>query len=177
MISEERIINECKRGNPKFQKLLFERFAPRMLGVCVRYFKTIEEAEDALQDGFIKVFNKIETYRGDGSFEGWIRRIMVNTSINLHRQNFKHYFHIEIDNAKVQVSDERVDFDALEVEDIVKKIKNLPNGYQLVFNLFEVEGYSHKEIGDMLNISENTSKSQLLKAKRKLRESVLNYTK
>jgi RNA polymerase sigma-70 factor (ECF subfamily) len=170
MISEQKLIKEVKRGKPKYQKLLFEIYAPKMLGVCSRYFQTMEEAEDALQDGFVKVFSNINSFRGNGSFEGWIRRIMVNTSLNLHRKNLKHYYHIDIADTETRISDIRLNFDQLEVQDLLNMIQELPNGYRLVFNLYEIEGYSHKEIADELGVSVNTSKSQLLKARRRLRE-------
>jgi RNA polymerase sigma-70 factor (ECF subfamily) len=170
MIAELKLIEECKRGNAKYQKLLFEQYAPKMLGVCARYFQDIEEAEDALQDGFVKVFSNISAFRGEGSFEGWIRRIMVNTSINLHRKNLKHYYHLELGDKELKMVDENLSYDQLEVQDLLKLIQSLPNGYRIVFNLFEIEGYSHQEIADQLGVSVNTSKSQLLKARRKLQE-------
>jgi len=170
MISEQKLIKEIKRGKPKYQKLLFETYAPKMLGVCSRYFQTIEEAEDALQDGFVKVFSNINSFRGNGSFEGWIRRIMVNTSLNLHRKNLKHYYHVDIADTETRIADTRLNFDQLDVQDLLNMIQELPNGYRIVFNLYEIEGYSHKEIADELGVSVNTSKSQLLKARRKLRE-------
>jgi RNA polymerase sigma-70 factor (ECF subfamily) len=138
----------------------------------MRYFQYPEQAQDAMQDGFVKVFEKLETYRGEGSFEGWIRRIMVTTSLNLHRKNLKHYFHEDVDEIHERILDEAADFDALHVEEIMKLIQALPPGYQLVFNLYEIEGFSHQEIADELGVSINTSKSQLLKARRYLRNSL-----
>jgi len=146
MISEQKLIKEIKRGKPKYQKLLFETYAPKMLGVCSRYFQTIEEAEDALQDGFVKVFSNINSFKGNGSFEGWVRRIMVNTSLNLHRKNLKHYYHVDIADTETRIADIRLNFDQLEVQDLLNMIQELPNGYRIVFNLYEIEGYSHKEI-------------------------------
>lgn len=170
MTSEQKLIKGCKQGKAKYQKLLYELYAPKMLGVCARYFKNIDDAQDALQDGFVKIFSNIKAFREEGSFEGWIRRIMVNTSLNLHRKNLKHYYHIDISETESRIADKRMDFDHLEVQDMLKMIQSLPNGYRLVFNLYEIEGYSHKEIADELGVSVNTSKSQLLKARRKLRE-------
>ncbi len=170
MTSEQKLIKGCKQGKAKYQKLLYELYAPKMLGVCARYFHNIDDAQDALQDGFVKIFSNIKAFREEGSFEGWIRRIMVNTSLNLHRKNLKHYYHIDISETESRISDKRMEFDHLEVQDMLKMIQSLPNGYRLVFNLYEIEGYSHKEIADELGVSVNTSKSQLLKARRKLRE-------
>jgi len=170
MTSEQKLIRGCRKGKPKYQKMLFELYAPKMLGVCARYFQRIEEAEDALQDGFVKVFSNIDSFKEKGSFEGWIRRIMVNTSLNLHRSNLKHYYHVDLGETETRIEDKRYSYDHLDVEDLLSMIKNLPNGYRLVFNLYEIEGYSHKEIAEELGVSVNTSKSQLLKARRKLRE-------
>ena len=170
MISELKLIKECKQGKAKYQRVLYETHAPKMLGVCARYFQTIEEAQDALQDGFVKVFSNIDSYKGKGSFEGWIRKIMINTSLNLHRKNLKHYYHVDITETESRIADLNVDYDQLEVEDLLNMIQSLPGGYRLVFNLFEIEGYSHQEIASELNVSVNTSKSQLLKARKKLRD-------
>lgn len=173
MISEAEIIRDCIKGDSSAQELLYNRFASKMLGVCVRYFNTIEEAEDALQEGFIKVFTSLKKYRSEGSFEGWIRRIMVNTALNIYRSNQKHYFHTDIDEIQEQFAGDRMFSDNYSCEQLLKMIHDLPTGYRLVFNLFEIEGYSHKEIAEMLDISVNTSKSQLLKAKNVLKNKLL----
>lgn len=172
MISEQELILGCKKGKSKYQKLLYEKYSAKMLAICSRYFQTKDEAQDALQDGFIKVFTKIEEFRFEGSFEGWIKRIMVTTSLNLHRQNLKHYYHTDIDQEGFQVQDYSIDYDNLHVEDIMNLIQSMPNGYKLVFNLFEIEGYSHAEIAEMLEVSVNTSKSQLLKARKYLQKRI-----
>lgn len=174
MISEEEIIKACLKGKSKYQKLLYEKYSGLMFGVCLRYFKTREEAQDAMQDGFVKVFTKLNEFRFEGSFEGWIRRIMVTTSLNLHKKDLKHYYHEDVAGGGFQLKDESMEYDSLQVEDMLKIIREMPNGYKLVFNLYEIEGYAHNEIGEMLNISANTSKSQLMKAKRYLRKR-LNY--
>lgn len=172
MTSEQKLIKGCTKGNAKYQRLLFEQYASKMLGVCARYFNSIEEAEDALQDGFVKVFSNIKNYKAEGSFEGWIRRIMVNTSLNLHRNNLKHYYHADVAEKESRIADTKLDYDYLEVEDLLGIIRSLPEGYRLVFNLYEIEGFSHKEIAEQLGISVNTSKSQLLKARRKLKAQI-----
>ena len=170
MISEKDLVKGCQRGKAKYQKLLYERYAPKMLGICMRYFRSREEAQDALQDGFIKVYTNIGSFKGKGSLEGWIRRIMVNTSLNLHRDNLKRMYHADIDSELVQVADSSVDFDRFNVEDIMRLVQELPDGYRVVFNMYDIDGYSHKEIADALGITVNTSKSQLLKARRRLRD-------
>jgi len=174
MISEHKLLKECRRGNAKYQRILYERYSAKMLAVCARYFQSIEEAQDALQDGFIKVFSSIHSFREEGSLEGWVRRIMINTSLNLHRKNLKHYYHVDLGETETRIADERQSSDNLEVQDMLKMIQQLPNGYRIVFNLYEIEGYSHQEIADELNVSLSTSKSQLLKARRKLREQINN---
>lgn len=174
MISEHKLLKECRRGNAKYQRMLYERFSAKMLAVCARYFQSIDEAQDALQDGFIKVFASICSFREEGSLEGWVRRIMINTSLNLHRKNLKHYYHVDLGETETRIADERQSSDNLEVQDMLKMIQKLPNGYRIVFNLYEIEGYSHQEIADELNVSVSTSKTQLLKAKRKLREQINN---
>lgn len=174
MISEHKLLKECRRGNAKYQRMLYERFSAKMLAVCARYFQSIEEAQDALQDGFIKVFASIGSFREEGSLEGWVRRIMINTSLNLHRKNLKHYYHVDLGETETRIADERQSSDNLEVQDMLKMIQKLPNGYRIVFNLYEIEGYSHQEIADELNVSVSTSKTQLLKARRKLREQINN---
>ena len=174
MVIESQIIEGCKKGNHRSFHLLYQKCAPTMLGVCYRYSKTMDEAEDVLQDGFIKVFQKISTYQGRGSFEGWLRRIMVNTAINNYKSASKHYYHEDIDNdhnVELKADDvllfEIVDYDK---KQIIRLIHELPPGYKLVFNLYVIEGLTHKEIADELEISVNTSKSQLSKAKKLLRK-------
>lgn len=174
MISEHKLLKECRRGNAKYQRLLYERYSAKMLVVCARYFMSIQEAQDALQDGFIKVFANIDSFREEGSLEGWVRRIMVNTSLNLHRKNLKHYYNVDLGETESRIADHKQSVDNLEVQDILKLIQQLPNGYKIVFNLYEIEGYSHQEIAEELNVSISTSKTQLLKARRRLRNQINN---
>lgn len=170
MASENKLIQKCREGNQKYMKLLYDKYSAKMFGVCLRYFSSVEQAQDALQDGFIKVFTKLKTYEGKGSFEGWIRRIMVTTSLNIIRKDYKHYFHEDISEFDEKISDNVFNYDHLHVEELLKLVQKLPHGYRTVFNLYEIEGYSHKEIAEMLEVSENTSKSQLLKARHHLRK-------
>lgn len=135
-----------------------------MLGVCMRYARSTFEAEDMLQQGFIRVFTNIDAYRGDGSFEGWIRRIMVNTAIETFRRNQRAGQPVEID--QVQEEEQHTfSMDGLECEDLLRLIQELPDGFRMVFNLYVMEGFSHKEIAEILNISEGASKSQLSRAR------------
>ncbi|MGZ3924106.1 MAG: RNA polymerase sigma factor, partial [Flavisolibacter sp.] len=146
------------------QQELYDRFSPKMYGVCLRYAGNTEEAEDILQEGFIKIFNKINSYRGDGSFEGWIRRIFVNTAIEHFRK--KTYLQPITETEENTVEGKYLSvLDSLAEKDIVRLIQQLSPGYRTVFNMYVVEGYTHKQIADMLGISEGTSKSQLSRAK------------
>lgn len=182
MVTENQIIEGCKKGKHNSFGMLYNKYASLMLGVCYRYSKTKDEAEDVLQEGFIKVFQKINTYKGQGSFEGWLRRIMVNTAINNFKANSKHYYHEDIDtdsNIKLK-SDEQLPFeidDKVNKDYVIKTIQKLPTGYNMVFNLYVIEGLTHQEIADELNISVNTSKSQLSKARRWLRNALLENNK
>ncbi len=171
MTTEEDIIKACINGERKAQKALYDKYAAKMLGVCLRYAKSFEEAEDVLQEAFLKVFSCIGQYRFEGSFEGWIRRVIVNTALNSYRSNLKHNYNSSLEEQH-QLSSDNISNDAvgaLTTEDLLKTIQSLPAGYRTVFNLYEIEGYKHKEIAEMLNISENTSKTQLLKAKAYIR--------
>ncbi len=172
MISDEELIKQCLRGKPKYQKMLYDKYAPLMFGVVSRYFSNRAEAEDALQDGFIKVFSKLPDYSGLGSFEGWIRRIMINTSLNLIRGNLKRQYHLDIDEIQEFVEDKNQSYDRLTTEEMLKLIRSMPLGYRTIFNLYEIEGFHHNEIASDLGISVNTSKSQLLKARQWLRKRI-----
>lgn len=172
--SEEEIIEGCKKGSKKAQKLLYDLYSRKYYGICLRYFKNSNEAEDALQEGFIRIFNSIDKFRFEGSFEGWMRRIIVNTTLNFYKANLKHYYNSDFEELEEIIEDENTNYDKLTVDLMLKTIRELPDGYRLVFNLFEIEGYSHKEIAEMLGISINTSKSQLMKAKKLLQKKLTN---
>ena len=141
-----------------------------MLGVCRRYVKSIEEAEEVLSNGFVKVFTKIDSFKDEGSFEGWVRRIMVRESINYIR--YQRNIFVDMKPEWIPEQGHSPIQDEIEASALIEVIDELPMGYKTVFNLFAIEGYSHKEIGDMLNINENTSKSQLSKARKYLKERV-----
>lgn len=164
------LIKECSRGNAKAQRALFDKFAPKMLAVCMRYLKNMDEAEDALQDGFVKVFQKIPEFKMEGSLEGWIRRIMVNNSLDAIRRNKKQLLEDDVDTVQHKVSFTDFQFDDMDLQHLMKIIQSLPDGYRVVFNMFAIEGYSHKEIAETLGVSENTSKSQYSRARALLRE-------
>ncbi len=166
--NENQLIKKAASGNREAQKRLYERFSPKMLSICRQYIKDIQFAEDAMVMGFVKVFSYLDTFKFEGSFEGWIRRIMINESISFLRKRQFVVFDDEVfDRMGHQTISNAVDFDA---EYIQVLIDNLPQGYKLVFVLYAVEGYSHKEIADVLGITESTSKSQLHKARRLLQE-------
>lgn len=176
-MTDEELVRGCVEGKSKFQQALYTKFAPVMKGVCIRYSDTVEEAEDILQDGFIKVYLNLKNFRLDGSLEGWVRRIMVNTALNYYRAKQKSSYHANIDEIVESVEDVRIDnYDKLNTKVLLQMIEELPPGYRMVFNMFEIEGYSHKEIADELNVSVNTSKSQLLKARRSLQQKIIELT-
>lgn len=164
-MNESTLVKNCINGDQKAQRTLFEMYAPKMLGVCLRYAKNKEQAEDVLQDGFIKVFSNLEKFSGEGSLEGWVRRIMVNTSLDQIRKEAKLQNNISWDDVDFKIENDSFILEGLMAEDLMKLINAMPQGYKMVFNLFAIEGYSHKEIAIELNISENTSKSQYSRAR------------
>jgi len=158
------LVKNCIDGSQKAQRMLFEKFAPKMLGVCLRYAKNTEQAEDVLQDAFVKVFTKLEMFNG-GSLEGWIRRIMVNTSLDQIRKEKKFQDNVSMDIVDFKVEKNSYILENIHAEELLKLINEIPIGYRTVFNMFAIEGYSHKEIAKELGVSENTSKSQYSRAK------------
>jgi RNA polymerase sigma factor (sigma-70 family) len=173
----QEILEGCKQGKPRCQEALYNLFGRKMMGICLRYANTRFEAEDVFHEAFVKVFQKINQYNGGGSFEGWMKRIFVTTSINNFHKNKKHYHYEEFDNT----NDPSFNEDALNQisnEELLQVINQLPDGYRMVFNLFVIEGFTHQEIAELLKISEGTSKSQLSKAKQVLQKklSQLNPT-
>lgn len=177
MASEKEIIKGCIKGEKKYQKLLFDQYAPVLLTVCMRYSHDKANAEDILQEGFIKIFDNLKRFRSEGSLEGWMKRIMVNTALNHYRANLKHIYHKDVDDyAEVIAGNSKIRAD-LYAKDILAVVQQLPPGYRTVFNMFDIEGYSHKEIAEKLGVSENTSKTQLLKARKLLRKLLADYEK
>jgi len=174
--SIDQLVIGCKDQRPQAQKEVYNRFSPKMLGVCLRYVKDQPEAEGVMVKSFFKVFNKIDQFKADGSFEGWIRRIMVNESLIYLRKNKSMYLEVDIESAEREPDYGSLN-NNLEVEDLMKLINNLPVGYRTVFNLYAIEGFSHKEIASQLGINENTSKSQLSRARTLLQKQLLNLDK
>ena len=172
-INEYDLIQGSIKGDRQIQELLYHRFSPKMYAVCLRYSGNVDDAQDLLQEGFIKVFKNLNKFRGDGSFEGWIRRIFVNTSIEHFRKKVNMYTVTETQEVTIEDKELNV-LDNLAEKDIIIMIQQLSPGYRAVFNLHVIEGYSHKEIADMLGINEGTSKSQLARAKTVLRKMVEN---
>ena len=161
-------------GNRRMQEELYKRFSPRMYAVCLRYAGNAEEAEDILQEGFIKVFKKLNSFRSEGSFEGWVRRVFVNTAIEHFRK--KRYLQPVTEKEENTIEGKYFSvLDELAEKDILALVQELSPGYRTVFNMYVVEGYTHKEIADMLGISEGTSKSQLSRAKVILQDMVKKY--
>lgn len=173
-MTEEALIEACKQENPKAQKLLYDRYAPTMFGVCKRYIANRQDAEDVLIEGFFKVLTKIDQYGGTGSFEGWIRRIVVNEALMFLRK--RHTFHLSIEADEVDVPEDPTIVQELAAQDILDILDELPTGYRTVFNLYVLEGLKHREIADALGISINTSKSQLILARRRIQELLAERT-
>ncbi|MBK7957053.1 MAG: sigma-70 family RNA polymerase sigma factor [Bacteroidetes bacterium] len=161
---ENDLIQKCIQGDRLAQKALYEKFSRKMYYICLRYTTFEEEAEDILQDGFVKVFKSIQSFEGKGSFEGWIRRIVVNTAIEYYRKKSNHASLSELEDSEFTGFEEHT-IESFSEKEILKLIQELPVGYRTVFNLYAIEGYSHKEIGEMLQISDGTSKSQLARAR------------
>lgn len=172
-MSELELIEGCKRRDPDAQHSLYEQYANQMLSVCIRYVSDRDIAEDMLQEGFIKIFNKIGTFRGEGSFAGWLRRIFVTTCLEYLRKNDPLKFNTDIEEYRdIEDSTNVSVMSKLSAEDLMGCIERLPAGYRTVFNLYAIEGYSHKEISKILKIRESSSQSQLVRARRLLQKEV-----
>jgi RNA polymerase sigma factor (sigma-70 family) len=159
------LVKDCLKGKTAAQRELYEYFAQPMLGVCYRYTKSMDDAEDVLQDGFIKVFKNLHQYKGDGELGAWVRRIMVNTAINYLKSESRYQYNLSfLDSGLHPVSDNDPEV-LLNAKDLADLIRQLPAGYQTIFNMHAVEGYSHVEIGKMLGINEGTARSQYSRAR------------
>ena len=174
--SDEELITGCLRGERRFQEGLYNQHGSTMFSICLRYASDYYQAEDMLQEGFIKVFNHLKNFRNEGSFEGWMKRIFVNTAIEWLRKNKVMNEMQEIENVPLHIVQEDC-FSQLAADDLMKLIQSLSPGYRTVFNLYSIEGYSHKEIGEMMNINEGTSKSQLARARYILQKMVVQSNK
>lgn len=176
LYTEKKLITLCKKKDRRAQKYLFDSQAPVMLTLCKRYIGDHSTAEEIMIIGFMKVFEKLEQYKDKGSFQGWIRRVMVTTCLEWIRKNKNIYKELDVDEVEYMIDIQEIS-DALEVNEILDLINELPQGYRTVFNLHAIEGYNHEEIGEMLEISPNTSKSQLSRARKLLQSIILNNEK
>lgn len=164
---EEELIKRCLNKDRKAQKMLFDKYSSMMMGVCLRYANNRSNAEDILQEGFTKVFLHLKTYSGKGSFSGWVKKIMVNTAISFYHKHIKNSWHDELDTARgVDAGkDDVADFD-YSYGELLKVISELPPGFRVVFNLYAIEGFKHREIAEILGIDTGTSKSQYSRARK-----------
>ncbi|MFK7972185.1 MAG: RNA polymerase sigma factor [Bacteroidia bacterium] len=168
-LDDTELVRACRDGDASAQRSLYQRYYRRLYGVCLRYTSSVADAEDVMQEGFIKVFTHLDQYAGNGSLEGWIRRIMVRTAISWHRKRSKMFF-VEISDSSPGTTLPPEQLVRLGEQELVSLIQQLPAGYRTVFNLYAIEGFNHREIAAMLEISEGTSKSQYARARAQLRK-------
>jgi RNA polymerase sigma-70 factor (ECF subfamily) len=171
MLNEQELIDGCRKSDRSMQKALYERYSRKMTAVCLRYSKTTAEAEDILQEAFVKVFQGIKNFRQESKLETWITRIMVNTALNQQRK--KLYLFPMVDVEELDLPEDEVSISSIHFSQLLEMIQALPQGCQIVFNLFAIEGYNHKEIAALLQISEGTSKSQYARARSLLQQKLL----
>lgn len=171
MTSDPQIIEGCTKHDRKAQQLLYDKYSRFLLGVCLRYASDKAEAEDILQDSFLKIFFNIKDYSGTGSFIGWLRKVVVNTAITHYHKNLKYRYHVEIEEfVSTETGVMSFEENYFTSDELYMVLNELPTGYRMVFNLYAVEGYKHKEIAEMLGIDTNTSKSQYSRAKAAIRD-------
>ena len=175
MQSEEKLIKDCIKHDRKAQKMLYDKYSHLLMGICFRYLHSRQAAEDVLQEVFVKIFKSIGQYEGKGSFEGWLKRITVNTAISYIRKNQKHDYQLDIQDVH------ETDFEGFSFKDsdftreeLFKVVQSLPTGYRTIFNLYAIEGYKHREIAEMLEVDINTSKSQFSRARKILQDKLLS---
>lgn len=173
---EKRLIRLSQKGDPGAQKALYDWLSPKMFAVCLRYMGDRMAAEDVLQDGFVTLFSKLDSYSGVGSFEGWARKIFVNTALMSLRKSDVLKETGDIEEARGIIGEQISPIQEIGYKELIRLIGELPTGFRTVFNMYVVEGYSHKEIGEALGISENTSRSQLLRARALLQSKILELT-
>ena len=176
-MTELELIKACVNNDAIAQKSLFETYSPKFMVVCLRYAQYQDEASDMLQDGFVKIFQKIDAYQGAGSFAGWMHKIVVNTCLDTLRKNKKFRFSVELDQVENEAFSNESIYSSIRTKELLELIQRLPDGYRVVFNLFAIEGYSHKEIAEKLNVSESTSKSQYRKARFWLQKKMIELDK
>lgn len=176
MMNERQILEGCLKNDKLSQKMLFDKYSGMLMGLCVRYASDIPEAEDILQESLLKIYLNIKDYSGQGSFIGWMRRIVINTAISSYHRNLKHKHYVEIEELYTgEAGRESIPDTEYTAEELQKVLDQLPSGYKIIFNLYAIEGYKHKEIAEMLNIDVNTSKSQYSRARAYLRRKLENY--
>lgn len=168
-MNEKQLIKGCIKEERQAQEQLYQQFSGRMFAVCLRYTKAQQEAEDVLQESFIKVFKQIKSYKGDASLVYWIKRIVINTALNSQRGKLYLYPMVDVDDLK-ETYEEAHDVADYTMEELMRMVKDLPDSSQVIFNLYAIEGYKHQEIAELLNVSVGTSKSQYSRAKALLRE-------
>lgn len=168
---EKRLVKGLRAGKPAAQRQLYELYADKMMAICFRYAKNNEEAEDILQEGFIRVFRKIGTFNGTGSLEGWMRKVFQNIAIRQYQKNTRLHVVVGLEDMEQELGEEVMD-QQFAAEELLSMVQRLPDGYRMVFNLFAIEGYSHEEIAQKLDISIGTSKSQLARARKALKKMI-----
>jgi RNA polymerase sigma factor (sigma-70 family) len=176
MTSDQTLIDGCAKNDRACQRLLYDRYARKMFMICLRYTRTSAEAEDVLQEGFVKVFNGLKSFRGDAKLQTWLTRIFINASLNHQRQKLYLFPMVDVMNIPLVESGE-MDLSQFKLEELLAMVKSLPDGCRVVFNLFAIEGYTHKEIAEMLGVSEGTSKSQYNRARQLLQQKILSQEK
>ena len=178
MMSDQQIIERCAKHDRKAQQVLYDKYSRFLLGVCLRYSTDKAEAEDILQDSFLKIFFNIKDFSGTGSFIGWLRQVAVNTAITHYHKNLKYRYHVDIEEfGAVDTRTASFEEDFFTSDELYKVLNELPAGYRIVFNLYAVEGYKHKEIAEMLGIDTNTSKSQYSRARAVIRDKLEKLSK
>ncbi len=173
MYTDHELIARCLANDPKAQEFLYKRFSRLMYGVCLRFARNTLEADDILQEGFIKIFTYLKDFRHEGSLEGWVRRTIINTAINYYNSRVNDWRETSIEKAESYQAVAEDTLERISTNDLLKLIQELPEGYRIVFNLYVIEGYTHQEVAEMLNISENTSKSQLSRARAALQQRIV----
>jgi len=173
-LSEKELILGCKKKNSKYQKALFDKYSGILLTICRRYFSDTALAEDALQDGFIRIFKNVDQFKFEGSFEGWLKRIVVNVCLRKLQKESRQFDWSELEKTKPPSVKPDIESDIYE-EELLTLLEKLPDGYRTVFNLYAIDGFSHKEIGQQLGITDSTSRSQLVKARKMLQNLLKDF--
>lgn len=172
-MTEEQLIIQCKKQDAQAQGALYQKYSGVLFAICLRYSPNYAEAQDNLQDAFLTIFKKVEQYSGKGSFEGWIKRVTVNTVLQKYRK--KRHFDIVREDQIADTVDEEIEDTTIPLNDLLEMVQQLPDQYRLVFSMYVLDGYSHKEIGELLGISDGTSKSNLARARKILQHKVNEF--